>query len=292
MIHYLNPNTKKTDFEELEEIARIATKDGKVTNPNVEISYAEIEEARGKLEKLEEATKWYVDTYALIAIHIIHKTKNFPSLVYATFEQVDNNVENNIAMVNTVTQEGKGKGDKDGELIFPIERDFPIPDEVKAINASFQELLKIEGNSVFQHYMLTGVQAHPLDYQDLNKGDEAVYHLANLVVETDEELQNFRGRAIDSTGTEKDPKTGELQVFRKEEDVHLANMVIANKDRAQLGRSINMGGCMGCHGVAQQKGGDFSFLIVGAPFKAPEFVGISEIDEKEKKKLPLYPRKK
>jgi hypothetical protein len=31
-----------------------------------------------------------VDTYALIALHIIHKSANYPSFVFATFEQVDN----------------------------------------------------------------------------------------------------------------------------------------------------------------------------------------------------------
>jgi hypothetical protein len=34
-----------------------------------------------------------------------------------------------------------------------------------------------------------------------------------------------------------------------------------------------MGGCMGCHGVAQSKGADFSFLLANAPFTAPEVVG-------------------
>jgi hypothetical protein len=29
------------------------------------------------------------------------------------------------------------------------------------------------------------------------------------------------------------------------------------------GRAINMGGCMGCHGVAQVKGFSFSFVLLG-----------------------------
>ena len=32
----------------------------------------------------------HVETYALIALHIIHKSPNYPSFVFATFEQVDN----------------------------------------------------------------------------------------------------------------------------------------------------------------------------------------------------------
>ena len=32
------------------------------------------------------------EQYALIALHIIHKTKNYPSFIYATFEQVDDYV--------------------------------------------------------------------------------------------------------------------------------------------------------------------------------------------------------
>jgi hypothetical protein len=41
------------------------------------------------------------EKYALIALHIIHKTKNYPSFVYATFEQVDD-------YVNQVTNKPTG----------------------------------------------------------------------------------------------------------------------------------------------------------------------------------------
>jgi hypothetical protein len=41
------------------------------------------------------------EKYALIALHIIHKTKNYPSFIYATFEQVDD-------YVNQVTNQPTG----------------------------------------------------------------------------------------------------------------------------------------------------------------------------------------
>lgn len=68
------------------------------------------------------------------------------------------------------------------------------------------------------------------------------YYLANLVIESDSTLADFTGSGI---GTP----------FNNGKNVTIQ------------GKKITAGGCVGCHGVAQQKGSDFSFLndTVGKP---------------------------
>jgi len=193
---------------------------------------------------------WYVDVYALIGLHIISKTENFPSFVYATFEHIDN--ENaGIQYIDEITQMNRGGGDTAGDTVL-VERVNPIPAEVESVTATAHSAM---GNVVWQNYKLTGVQAYPLDYEDYLDGtdpsnlshDSSTYYLANLVVESNSELQSFRG-AID-------PNSPDV------------------KNMYKNGKALNMGGCMGCHGIGQESGGDFNFLIANAPFSSPEFVG-------------------
>jgi len=41
-------------------------------------------------------------------------------------------------------------------------------------------------------------------------------------------------------------------------------------DGDELVETYNMGGCMGCHGAAQETGTDFSFILEGGRVAAPE----------------------
>lgn len=193
--------------------------------------------------------KWFVDTYGLIGLHIIHKTVDFPSYVFATFEHVDN-IASGIGYLDEISQTGRGNGDTAGEKVLITERDNPIPTEVAVVNGIARAAIS---DTVFSNYQLTGVQAYPVDYDTVKPGsgasqsDISTYFLANIVIESNEELQSFRGLK-DAGAPDSD------------------NIVIA-------GKSLNMGGCMGCHGVAEQNGADFSFLIKNGPFTAPEVVG-------------------
>ena len=93
---------------------------------------------------------------------------------------------------------------------------------------------------------MVGVQGKPT-------GDSSTfnYFLANYVVESDSTLADFKGSGI---GTPHDGKPNILYD----------------------GQFFTMGGCQGCHGVAQKNlGGDFSFLLdtVGKPIKQPDLYG-------------------
>jgi len=200
-----------------------------------------------RYENQQGVNKWFNDTYGLIGLHIIHKTVNFPSYVFATFEHEDN-IKSGVGYIDEITQSGRGSGDIAGNKVVITDRDNPIPAEVKLVNSAAQKAI---AGTVWANYKLIGVQAYPVDYGTLNQrtstADKSTYYLANIVIESNEELQNFRGL--------KDAN-------KPDEDNIYAH-----------GKNMNMGGCMGCHGVAQINGTDFNFLIKNSPFTAPEVVG-------------------
>lgn len=204
-----------------------------------------------RYQSVNGVNKWFNDTYGLIGLHIIHKTVNFPTYVFATFEHQDN-IASGIGYVDEISQQGRGSGDTAGDKVIITDRDNPIPAEVELVNASAQKAI---ADTVWSNYKLIGVQAYPVDYSTLNvrtsPSDKSTFYLANIVIESNEELQNFRGL---KSATQPD-----------------ANNIFAR------GENMNMGGCMGCHGVAEINGTDFNFLIKNSPFTAPEVVGGSGV---------------
>ncbi|WP_440135240.1 hypothetical protein [Chitinophaga sancti] len=188
------------------------------------------------------------DTYGLIGLHIIHKTRNYPAFVFATFEQVD--VED--ANMGLVTLNSKGN---DSGPLQTYKRLHPITDIAnESTKYVHDQLKKRNPKSIWQYYRLTGVQGKPTkDSSSLN------YFLANYVIESDSTLANFHGGGI---GTPFNDSTNLLY----------------------QGKRITMGGCQGCHGVAQlHASGDFSFLLdtVGKPVYRPD-IGLTS------SKLQLY----
>ena len=83
------------------------------------------------------------------------------------------------------------------------------------------------------------------------------YYLANLVVETNEGLQRFQGLPPNVSVTpyylDKVSIVGTSGHFAP----HLPNVIFNRQQRAP----VNMGGCLGCHGVAQLNGYNFSFVF-------------------------------
>ena len=123
-------------------------------------------------------------------------------------------------------------------------------------------------NSIWQNYRLTGVQGHPT-----NDSTSFNYFLANYVIESDTALADFKGGGI---GTPQDGKPN----------------ILSN------GQRLTMGGCKGCHGVAQTKlGTDFSFLLdqIGKPVEMPDVLlqpnllqAQAVLSGKKKSKLKAY----
>jgi hypothetical protein len=189
-------------------------------------------------------------TYALIGLHIIHKTRNYPAFIFATFEHIG--VEKDSMGYILLNNSGADSG----TLMTPY-RD-PIADITEASTQYVHN--KLPSTSIWQNYRLVGVQAVPT-----NDTTSFSFFLANYVVESDYTLDHFRGSGI---GT---PHDGRVNTLYK-------------------GQFYSMGGCQGCHGAAQKSlGTDFSFMLddVGKPVQTPD-ISITDSSAKLKRYIKRF----
>ena len=74
---------------------------------------------------------------------------------------------------------------------------MPIPSQIASTNNSFHNQFKAGNpNTIWQYYKLIGVQAAPVNgppAANAPTDDLSYYYLANIVVETNQALQNFTG---------------------------------------------------------------------------------------------------
>jgi hypothetical protein len=193
-------------------------------------------------------------TLGLIGLHIIHKTTNYQDFVIATFEQ--NGVENADMGYRLLDK----FGNETGKLYSGYPRLHPIPAIVnQSTDEIHSQIKQMNPNSVWLNYRLVGVQAVPT-----SDSTSFSFFLANYVIESDSTLADFQGSGI-GTPHNKLPNT-------------LFN-----------GQKYSMGGCQGCHGVAQIKSGtDFSFLLdtVGKPVYSPDL--LDSIPKSKPGKLAKY----
>ena len=186
--------------------------------------------------------------YGLVALHIIHKTKSFPAFVFATWEQVDNYDD----AINQNTEDLKFNNlmPPPPQLPnIPVTRAHSIHSQISPVNDAVHAAFTAKDpTTIWQYYKLIGVQATPVNgppSPTAPTDDLSYYYLANIVVETNQTLQNFFGIA----------PQGLVYPFQ---NVYL---------NGATGSPFQMGGCQGCHGArAQSQGGDMSLVITGAPF--------------------------
>jgi hypothetical protein len=196
--------------------------------------------------------------YGLIALHIIHKTKSFPTFVFATWEQIDN--YNDTSNENTEDLQFTNVLTKLPNI--PVTRAHPIHSQIPPVNDAVHAAFTAKDpTTIWQYYKLIGVQATPVNGPPpppATMDDLSYYYLANIVVETNQTLQNFAGTA----------PTGVVAPFL---NVYL---------NGASGSPFQMGGCQGCHGTqGQAVGGDMSRLIAAAPSNsnlAPESIDADE----------------
>jgi hypothetical protein len=84
------------------------------------------------------------------------------------------------------------------------------------------------------------------------------------MVETDYGLQHFSGRLTQGL---KSDLPANFDLFDASRTTYQNTLTF---DGADLAVTHNMGGCMGCHGVAQLGGNDFSFVLGGGRVSEPE----------------------
>jgi hypothetical protein len=186
--------------------------------------------------------------WGLVALHIIHKTKSFPTFVFASWEQVDN--YNDQTNQNTEDLRFHNISGTPLPPDIPVTRAHPIHSQIPPVNDAVHAAFKAKDpNTIWQYYKLIGVQGNPLTGPPPTGApidDLSYYYLANIVVETNQTLQNFFG-GVNAT-------TAKPQPFL---NVYL---------NGATGSPFQMGGCQGCHGTqGQSVGGDMSRLIAVAP---------------------------
>ena len=128
---------------------------------------------------------------------------------------------------------------------IPVTRANPIHSQVAATNTAVHAAFMAQNSStVWQYYQLVGVQAAPMSEPPANAPADVLsyFYLANIMVETNQTLQNFVGGA----------PTGVIEV------PHVPNVYL----KGASGSPFIMGGCQGCHGFqGQDAGGDMSVLV-------------------------------
>lgn len=151
-------------------------------------------------------------------------------------------------------------------------RYFSIPAPIQSVNAAAHTALANYGApGRWQNYKLVNVQWQPFNQADIDTTGtntarlSSTFYQANIVVETDNTLQQFFG-GLTGTGL-KSNYTGGTASTPRNYNIYLppSGSVPPN----QFTR-LDMGGCMGCHGRAQFVGDDFSFTIKNGPVAQPE----------------------
>ncbi|MGH2626690.1 MAG: hypothetical protein ACRDHY_08585, partial [Anaerolineales bacterium] len=223
-------------------------------------------------------------TFGLVGLHIIQRIhQGSPAdananplggtYVFATWEHVDNDTAgftyaNFFPGQPFVGPPARGFYPQPSAAL-PVRRKFPILAGTQQVNDTVHAAIAaIDPDSVWLNYQLVGVQFQPVDVNappppgtpfpvgpNDPTGIGQPLYLANLVIETNEGLQHFQGlpplAAPISQFQNIIAKNGTLQFNRNTPNL------------AFFGAGYNMGGCMGCHGVAEVKGYSFSFVLLG-----------------------------
>ncbi len=175
--------------------------------------------------------------------------------------------------------------------------------------------------SPWNYYKLVNVQWIPFDKSQIGSSPNtqpATYYLANSVVETDYGLQHFRGNQqnnlsvkvwngsalvnlLDEVGTTTSLANGLNTDFQyyypsgtPDNQKSINKLQVKNFNNVyyptgtNMGRGVNIGGCMGCHGVAQSQGNDFSFILYYGGQADPDPRGAPLTESLFLKKSRLY----
>ncbi len=211
--------------------------------------------------------QYHNGTFALLGMHVIHKTKSYPDFIITSFEHVSlSEMPFEYILLTPPPPEYPGSNfnphnavpppDAPNATQFgdrqPIIRQtgssptsngqlYPIPSCLDTVTTTAHTALaKQNPDSIWLNYRLIGVQANITEsWAETPSADAGPNHfMANHVIESDAFLGNFFGQGFGGNP-------------------------FGNGDNLLYnGNTYDMGGCKGCHGVAQTSfGTDFSFLL-------------------------------
>jgi hypothetical protein len=191
---------------------------------------------------------------------------------------------NRLYYVNTPANTSEPQG-----FVYVNRRIHDIPATVIGVNQTAHAAIGAYNqannlsDSPWLYYKLVSVQWQPIDKPtpgvDYTAPDAATYYQANIVVETDYNLQVFSGRFQQGNQggcpPPPPPTPGGATVCDPSNPSNTKNIIglitdfnfdgTPTKNVIANQQEFNMGGCMGCHGNAQVDfGADFSFILLGA----------------------------
>lgn len=149
------------------------------------------------------------------------------------------------------------------QTAYPVTRQYPVLPSTRAVTAKFHDAIRKKNpKSVWLNYHLVGTQFQAVNIpntqnppNDPTRIGQAAF-LANLAIETNLGLQFFEGQPPNIIVIPKFVQNGVNS--NKNPVAFMRN----NPNTSFNGKPYNMGGCMGCHGVAQTKGYGFSFVLL------------------------------
>lgn len=232
-----------------------------------------------------------VGTFGLIALHIIQRvhmgvstaTNADPvggTFIFATWEH---NSIGNGGGYKYLSFLSKGAAEQTNPTPYPavanaipVNRQLPYP--LATTSAVTQQVYnQLPSGSVWSNYRLIGTQFYANVTPTTSLQYNQPYYMANLVVETNNGLQNFQGLPPNVAVPKNSSGQPIYSGFTPTTNTPLAyNPNVPNV--SFNGSAQSMGGCMGCHGVAQILGSNFSFVLLdgqkGAGIDTPTVVSI------------------
>ena len=167
------------------------------------------------------------------------------------------------------------------------ERTRPIPPPIITANELAHEAINnynMENgleSSPWLFYKLINVQHVPFDISEIDDNpnsdkNEATFYMNDMLIEIDFSLQTFSGHLFFSDSPAGPPTNMPANFDNFDPTKQTFQNVLAFDDEGNLEETFTMGGCMGCHGNAQLKGTDFSFILKGGRVaKGPEASGVT-----------------
>ena len=250
--------------------------------------YHTAEAAYFKTETRKDGHRYSCMSYAkfgLVGIHIIQRIHGTGTrfmrpqggtFIFATWEHVGNDAARFTYSNYVVGQSGTAPPPKRATFYpqpsqaLPVVRKYPILPGTQQVNKKVHAAIRaVNPRSVWLNYQLIGTQFQVIDINSLpsnppNPNDPTnigqPLYLSNLVIETNEGLQHFQGLPPKVTAV------GPFNLFIPGNNTPAFNRRAKNVTWSPSGhlpqrKGYNMGGCMGCHGVAQTKGYSFSFVL-------------------------------
>jgi hypothetical protein len=216
-----------------------------------------------------EGLCYAVEEFGLVGLHIIQRVhagdpaapRAQPlggTFIFATWEHESIADGRGYSYVNYEYSGGQEQStntpypNTDAGIVVERLQNYPLPGTAQ-VNAEVHTDLPT--GSLWTHYRLIGTQFVPTSTESKSSAIDQPHYLADLVIETNRGLQQFQGLPPNVTPISKYAGTigntsGQGASFAPTEH---------NLQFQSAG--YTMGGCMGCHGVAQANGFAFSFVL-------------------------------